>query len=111
MSADSRSAHVTDSDLDFAAGKPDEAGDGPWSGVRPGRSPASASAGRETRSPRVRADANLVIGAAGVNSKVREFVLVPRRPRYTSHIAHRAVIPAALLNRLLIQMTGIRPPT
>jgi 6-hydroxynicotinate 3-monooxygenase len=42
-------------------------------------------------------DADIVIGADGVNSKAREFVLGPGEPRYTGHIAHRSVFPTVLL--------------
>ena len=41
-----------------------------------------------------RAETDLVIGADGVNSKVREFLLGPEKPRYTGHIAHRAIFPS-----------------
>lgn len=50
-----------------------------------------------------RAEADLVIGADGVNSKVREFLLGAAKPRYTGHIAHRAIFPVALLNGLPIR--------
>jgi 6-hydroxynicotinate 3-monooxygenase len=50
-----------------------------------------------------RAAADLVIGADGVHSKVREFLLGPEKPRYTGHIAHRAIFPAALLQGLPIR--------
>jgi 6-hydroxynicotinate 3-monooxygenase len=50
-----------------------------------------------------RAETDLVIGADGVNSKVREFLLGPEKPRYTGHIAHRAIFPTALLNGLPIR--------
>ena len=49
------------------------------------------------------AEADLVIGADGVNSKVREFLLPPEKPRYTGHIAHRAIFPSTLLNGLPIR--------
>ena len=49
------------------------------------------------------AEADLVIGADGVNSKVREFLLGPEKPRYIGHIAHRAIFPAALLDGLPIR--------
>jgi 6-hydroxynicotinate 3-monooxygenase len=49
------------------------------------------------------AEADLVIGADGVNSKVREFVIGPGRPQYTGHVAHRAVFPSALLKGLPIR--------
>jgi 6-hydroxynicotinate 3-monooxygenase len=48
-------------------------------------------------------EADLVIGADGVNSKVREFLLPPEKPRYTGHIAHRAIFPSTLLNGLPIR--------
>ncbi|HZZ12853.1 MAG TPA: FAD-dependent monooxygenase [Paraburkholderia sp.] len=41
--------------------------------------------------------ADLVIGADGLNSKVREHVLGEELPRYTGYVAHRAVLPASLL--------------
>jgi 6-hydroxynicotinate 3-monooxygenase len=50
-----------------------------------------------------RAEADLVIGADGVNSKVREFLLGPEPPRYTGHIAHRAIFPSRMLNGLPIR--------
>lgn len=49
------------------------------------------------------AEADIVIGADGVNSKVREFLLGPDKPRFSGHIAHRAVFPASLLNGLPIR--------
>jgi 6-hydroxynicotinate 3-monooxygenase len=49
------------------------------------------------------ADADLVIGADGLNSKVRDHLLGPEKPRYTGHIAHRAIFPAARLNGLPIR--------
>jgi 6-hydroxynicotinate 3-monooxygenase len=50
-----------------------------------------------------RAQADLVIGADGVNSNVREFLYPPEKPRYTGHIAHRAVFPTPLLKGLAIR--------
>jgi 6-hydroxynicotinate 3-monooxygenase len=50
-----------------------------------------------------RTQADLVIGADGVHSKVREFLLGPEKPRFTGHIAHRAIFPAARLNGLPIR--------
>jgi 6-hydroxynicotinate 3-monooxygenase len=47
------------------------------------------------------AEADLVIGADGINSKVRELLLGPETPVYTGSVAHRAIFPA---NR----MGGIR---
>lgn len=44
-----------------------------------------------------RAEADIVIGADGVNSRVREILLGPERADYTGHIAHRAIYPAERL--------------
>ncbi|MGB8417553.1 FAD-dependent monooxygenase [Paraburkholderia sp.] len=41
--------------------------------------------------------ADIVIGADGVNSKIREHLLGNEPPRYTGYVAHRAVFPASLL--------------
>ncbi|MBX3535499.1 MAG: FAD-dependent monooxygenase [Xanthobacteraceae bacterium] len=48
-------------------------------------------------------EADIVIGADGVNSKVREFVIGTGTARYTGHVAHRAIFPAALLKGLPIR--------
>jgi 6-hydroxynicotinate 3-monooxygenase len=42
-------------------------------------------------------EADLVIGADGVNSKVREFVDGVGKPQYTGHVAHRGIFPSSLL--------------
>ncbi len=39
------------------------------------------------------AEADIVIGADGVHSKVREILAGPEEPIYTGHVAHRAMIP------------------
>jgi 6-hydroxynicotinate 3-monooxygenase len=41
--------------------------------------------------------ADIVIGADGVNSKIRDHLLGSEPPRYTGYVAHRAVFPASLL--------------
>lgn len=48
-------------------------------------------------------DVDVAIGADGVNSKVREIVAGPGKPRYTGHVAHRSIFPAARLNGLPIR--------
>lgn len=48
-------------------------------------------------------DVDVVIGADGVNSKVRETIAGPGKPRYTGHVAHRSIFPAARLNGLPIR--------
>jgi 6-hydroxynicotinate 3-monooxygenase len=44
------------------------------------------------------ATADIVIGADGVNSKVREILLGPEKPIYSGDVAYRALFPMALLN-------------
>lgn len=43
--------------------------------------------------------ADIVIGADGVHSRVREILLGPERPRYTGRVAYRTTFPARLLSR------------
>ncbi|MCQ4159270.1 FAD-dependent monooxygenase [Roseomonas sp. GC11] len=43
------------------------------------------------------AEAEIVIGADGVNSVIREHMLGVEAPRYTGYVAHRAVFPASAL--------------
>jgi 6-hydroxynicotinate 3-monooxygenase len=43
------------------------------------------------------AEADLVVGADGLNSKVREILIGPERATYTGHVAHRAIYPAVRL--------------
>jgi 6-hydroxynicotinate 3-monooxygenase len=49
------------------------------------------------------ADADVVIGADGVNSKLREAVAGPSKSRFTGAVAHRAIYPAALLGGLEVR--------
>jgi salicylate hydroxylase/6-hydroxynicotinate 3-monooxygenase len=46
--------------------------------------------------------ADAVIGADGVHSQVREFLLGPEKPAFTGRVAHRAVFPAALMQGGLV---------
>jgi salicylate hydroxylase/6-hydroxynicotinate 3-monooxygenase len=46
----------------------------------------------------ISAEADAVIGADGVHSVVREFMLGEEQPRYTGRVAYRTVFPTALLN-------------
>jgi salicylate hydroxylase/6-hydroxynicotinate 3-monooxygenase len=46
------------------------------------------------------ATADAVIGADGVHSVVREFMLGKEQPRFTGRVAYRTVFPAALLGEL-----------
>jgi 6-hydroxynicotinate 3-monooxygenase len=43
------------------------------------------------------AEADLVIGADGINSRIREILLGPEQPIYTGVVAYRAVFPTRLL--------------
>ena len=43
------------------------------------------------------ADADIVIGADGINSMAREVLLGPELPKYSGYVAHRSIIPAKLL--------------
>jgi len=43
--------------------------------------------------------ADLVIGADGINSTVREIIQGPEEPRYTGFVAHRAIFPADILSK------------
>jgi 6-hydroxynicotinate 3-monooxygenase len=49
------------------------------------------------------AEADLVIGADGLNSKVREILLGPEKPLYSGSVAHRAAFPASLLGELRLE--------
>jgi len=49
------------------------------------------------------ADADLVIGADGVNSRVREAVVGPSPSRFIGAVAHRALYPSALLGGMSIR--------
>jgi len=44
-----------------------------------------------------RGQADAVIGADGVHSRVREILLGPERPKFTGRVAHRTVFPTALM--------------
>jgi 6-hydroxynicotinate 3-monooxygenase len=48
------------------------------------------------------AEADIVIGADGIRSKVREFLLGPEPPQFVGAVAYRAIFPAERLNGLKI---------
>ena len=50
-----------------------------------------------------RAEADLVIGADGVNSRLRDHLVGAEPPRFSGHVAHRAIFPASLLDGLDIR--------
>lgn len=43
------------------------------------------------------AEADIVIGADGINSRLREILLGPERPDYSGEVAYRAILPMTLL--------------
>jgi 6-hydroxynicotinate 3-monooxygenase len=47
--------------------------------------------------------ADAVIGADGVHSKVREFLLGPERPKFTGRVAHRTVFPSSLMRGFAVE--------
>jgi 6-hydroxynicotinate 3-monooxygenase len=49
------------------------------------------------------AEADVVVGADGVNSKVREAVVGPSKSRFTGAVAHRALYPSALLGDMKVR--------
>jgi len=49
------------------------------------------------------AEADVVIGADGVNSSLREAVAGPGKARFTGAVAHRAIYPSALLGGLEVR--------
>ena len=48
------------------------------------------------------AEADAVIGADGVHSRVREILLGPEKPRFTGRVAHRTTFPAALMGEFAV---------
>ena len=62
-----------------------------------------------------RADADIVIGADGIDSMVREALLGPQQPVYSGYVGHRCIIPADRLGdprprRCQQVVVGRRPP-
>jgi 6-hydroxynicotinate 3-monooxygenase len=45
-------------------------------------------------------EADIMIGADGVNSKTREVLLGPELPVYSGYVAHRSIVPATLLGNI-----------
>jgi len=55
-----------------------------------------------------RAKADIVIGADGVHSRVREIILGPEKPEFTGRIAYRATFPAERLGENRIERSRIK---
>jgi 6-hydroxynicotinate 3-monooxygenase len=53
-------------------------------------------------------EADIVIGADGVNSKVREILLGYEEPTYTGFVAYRSIYPASLLGDFKISSDGAK---
>lgn len=51
-------------------------------------------------------EADIVIGADGVNSVVREILLGPEEPTYTGFVAYRAIFPTKLLGNFKLSADG-----
>src|SRR5262249_35874500 len=49
------------------------------------------------------AEADVVIGADGVNSKLREVIVGPSKSRFTDAVAHRAIYPSTLLGDMKVR--------
>lgn len=63
----------------------------------------NADAVRLSFGERPTVEADLVIGADGVNSKLREAVAGPSKSRFTGAVAHRAIYPSALLGGMTVR--------
>jgi len=54
----------------------------------------------------LRAEADVLVGADGIHSQVRRAVVGPERPRFTGCVAYRALVPAARLRGLDLELAG-----
>jgi salicylate hydroxylase len=52
------------------------------------------------------AEADLLIGADGIHSRVREFVFGPEKPRFTGCVAWRGLVPAERIRHLGIEIVS-----
>ena len=53
-----------------------------------------------------RADADLVVGADGIRSTVRDLILGPESPRFSGHVAYRGLLPAGRLAHLGLEVNA-----
>jgi salicylate hydroxylase len=51
--------------------------------------------------------AEIVVGADGIHSSVREAVLGPDQPRFTGHVAYRGLVPANRVDHLELERTCV----
>jgi salicylate hydroxylase len=52
------------------------------------------------------ADAEVVVGADGIHSTVREAILGPESPRFSGHVAYRGLVPAARVAHLGMEVVA-----
>jgi salicylate hydroxylase len=52
------------------------------------------------------ADADVVVGADGIHSTVREAILGPESPRFSGHVAYRGLVPAARVAHLGLEVVA-----
>jgi salicylate hydroxylase len=52
------------------------------------------------------ADADVVVGADGIHSTVREAILGRESPRFSGHVAYRGLVPAARVSHLGIELAA-----
>jgi len=52
------------------------------------------------------ADADLIVGADGIHSTVRELTLGPESPRFSGHVAYRGLVPAERLAHLGLEVNA-----
>jgi len=52
------------------------------------------------------ADADVVIGADGIHSTVREAIVGPETPRFSGHVAYRGLVPAERVAHLGLEVTA-----
>ena len=52
------------------------------------------------------AEGDLLVGADGIHSTVRELILGPEAPRFSGHVAYRGLVPAERLAHLGLEVSG-----
>jgi salicylate hydroxylase len=54
----------------------------------------------------VTADADVVVGADGIHSTVREVIVGPESPRFSGHVAYRGLVPAERVKNLGLEIAA-----
>ena len=54
----------------------------------------------------VTADADVVVGADGIHSTVREVIVGPESPRFSGHVAYRGLVPAERVEHLGLEVAA-----